>query len=151
VVGGNLSGMRMRSGHTVNHGRKFALLTCALFALPVVAVPYMHTAFGLNWWPAVGLLSLAAAAHQGWSANIFSTPTDMFPSTAISTVVGIGGAVGAASGAVFTKFTGWVWSSHPFLIFLLASLSYVLALTIFHLMVPRLGAPIDPEMPLTTP
>jgi len=143
ILGGNLSGMRMRSGHSVNSGRKFAMLVCALLALPVVGVPYMHTLFGLNWWPAVGLLSLAAAAHQGWSANLFSTPTDMFPSTAVSTIVGIGGAAGAASGALFTKFTGWVWSSHPFLIFLLASLSYVLALLIFQGLVPRLGATVE--------
>jgi len=151
ILGGNLSGMRMRRGHSVNSGRKFAMLTCALLALPVVGVPYMHTLFGLNWWPAVGLLSLAAAAHQGWSANLFSTPTDMFPSTAVSTIVGIGGAAGAGAGALFTKFTGWVWSSHPFMIFFLASLSYVLALLIFQLMVPRLGAPSEPDMPITTP
>jgi ACS family hexuronate transporter-like MFS transporter len=151
ILGGNLSGMRMRHGHSVNSGRKFAMLVCALCALPVVFVPHMHAVFGLNWWPAVALLSLATAAHQGWSANLFSTSTDMFPSTAVSTIVGIGGAAGAASGAIFTKFTGWVWSSHPFLIFLLASLSYVIALAIFQLLVPRLGAPIESEAPPSTP
>ncbi len=143
VMGGALSGLQMRRGHTVNYGSKFAMLVCALAALPVMLVPYTHTLFGGNVWPAVALLSLATAAHQGWSANLFSTPTDMFPSTAISTVVGIGGAAGALGGAVFTKFTGAVWTSHPFLIFLLGSLAYLSALAIFQKLVPRLGAPID--------
>ncbi len=143
VMGGALSGFQMRRGHTVNYGRKFALLVCALCALPVMLVPYAHTLFGGNVWPAVALLSLATAAHQGWSANLFSTPTDMFPSTAVSTVVGIGGAAGALGGAVFTKFTGAVWTSHPFLIFLLGSLAYITALAIFQKLVPRLGAPAE--------
>jgi len=139
IFGGGLSGWRMKRGHSVDSGRKFVMLLCALLALPVMGVPYMHTLFGLNFWPAVALLSVATAAHQGWSANLFSTPTDMFPSAAVSTVVGIGGAAGALGGAVFTKFTGFVWVSHPFLIFLLGSLSYVVSLAIFQLLVPRLG------------
>ncbi len=143
IMGGGLSGLQMKRGHTVNYGRKFAMLVCALLALPVMLVPYMHTVFGANVWPAVVLLSLGTAAHQGWSANLFSTPTDMFPSTAVSTVVGIGGAAGALGGAVFTKFTGAVWSSHPFLIFLLGSLAYLSALAIFQALVPRLGAPTE--------
>ncbi len=143
ILGGALSGIQMKRGHTVNYGRKFAMLVCALLALPVMLVPYAHTIFGGNVWPAVALLSLATAAHQGWSANLFSTPTDMFPSTAISTVVGIGGAAGALGGAVFTKFTGAVWTSHPYLIFLTGSLAYVLALLIFDRLVPRLGVPTE--------
>jgi len=143
IMGGALSGMQMKRGHTVNYGRKFAMLVCALLALPVMLVPYAHTLFGANVWPAVVLLSLATAAHQGFSANLFSTPTDMFPSTSVSTVVGIGGAAGALGGAVFTKFTGAVWTSHPFLIFLLGSLAYLTALAIFHKLVPNLGTPAE--------
>ena len=143
ILGGALSGIQMKRGHTVNYGRKFALLVCALLALPVMLVPYAHTVFGGNVWPAVALLSLATAAHQGWSANLFSTPTDMFPSSAVSTVVGIGGAAGALGGAFFTKFTGAVWTSHPFLIFLSGALAYSLALLIFQWLVPRLGAPVE--------
>jgi ACS family hexuronate transporter-like MFS transporter len=86
------------------------------------------------------LISLAAAAHQGWSANLFSTPTDMFPSTAVSTVVGIGGAVGAAGGAVFTWIVKHFFSLHPLPIFALAASAYLIALAIFQLLVPRLGA-----------
>ncbi len=143
VMGGALSGLQMKRGHTVNYGRKFAMLVCALLALPVMLVPYAHTVFGGNVWPAVALLSLATAAHQGWSANLFSTPTDMFPSTAVSTVVGIGGAAGALGGALFTKFTGAVWTSHPFLIFLTGALAYLISLAIFQKLVPRLGAPAN--------
>ena len=143
IFGGALSGLQMKRGHTVNYGRKFALLVCALLALPVMLVPFCHTFFGTNVWPAVALLSLAAAAHQGWSANLFATPTDMFPSTAISTVVGIGGAAGALGGAVFTELTGAVWTSHPFLLFLLGSLAYLTALAIFHKLLPHIGSPVE--------
>ncbi len=139
ISGGWLSGMWMNRGHTVNSGRKFALLICAVSVLPIMLVPHMHVLFPTNAWPAIGLFSLAAAAHQGWSANLFSTPTDMFPSSAVSTVVGIGGAVGAVGGAVFTWLVSHFFSLHPLPIFLLAGFAYVIALAIFQLLVPRLG------------
>ncbi len=141
IAGGGLSGLRMKQGHSVNAGRKFAMLLCALAVLPIMFVPHMHALFPANPWPAIGLFSLAAAAHQGWSANLFSTPTDMFPSTAISTVVGIGGAAGALGGAIFTWIVSHYFALHPLVIFLMASFAYVTALGIFQLLVPRLGAP----------
>jgi len=146
IAGGWLSGYRMNHGHTVNSGRKFAMLICAVCVIPILAVPHMGQLFPTNPWPAIALFSLAAAAHQGWSANLFSTPTDMFPSTAISTVVGIGGAVGAAGGAIFTWIVSHYFSLHPMIIFTLAAFAYVLALAIFQILVPRLGAPLDPEL-----
>jgi ACS family hexuronate transporter-like MFS transporter len=91
IGGGNLSGWWMRRGHTVNAGRKFALLVTALAVVPIVFVPHLDKLFPHNAWPATLIIALAAAAHQGWSANLFSTPTDMFPSTAVSTVVGLAG------------------------------------------------------------
>src|ERR1700761_4149769 len=136
IAGGWLSGFRMKHGHSVNSGRKFALLVCALAVVPILLVPRMHQMFPTNPWPAIALFSLAAAAHQGWSANLFSTPTDMFPSTAISTVVGIGGAAGAGGGALFTMVVSHYFSLHP--------------LIIFQILVPRLGAPSAPEIPLNT-
>ena len=139
-AGGGLSGWRMKQGHSVNYGRKFALLVCALAVLPVVLVPHAGQLFPHNSWPAVALIALAAAAHQGWSANLFSTPADMFPSTAVSTVVGIGGAVGAVGGATFTWIVKRYFSLHPLLIFAMAGSAYLIALIIFQLMVPRLGA-----------
>ena len=122
---GSLSGWRMNQGHTVNSGRKFAMLVCALCVLPVVFVPHMSALFPANAWPATLLIALAAAGHQGWSANIFSTPADMFPSTAVSTVVGIGAAAGALGGAAFTWVVKHNLSLHPLLVFSMAAGAYV--------------------------
>ncbi|MBN9616987.1 MAG: MFS transporter [Acidobacteriales bacterium] len=140
IAGGWLSGFLMNRGYGVNAGRKIALLICALCVMPIMLVPHMGVLFPTNAWPAIGIFCLATAAHQGWSANLFSTPTDMFPSTSISTVVGIGGAVGAAGGAVFTWIVSHFFSLHPMFIFVLAAFAYVTALVIFQLLVPRLGA-----------
>jgi MFS transporter, ACS family, aldohexuronate transporter len=139
IAGGWLSGFRMTHGHSVNSGRKFALLICALCVLPIMLVPHMHVISPHNAWPAIALFCLATAAHQGWSANLFSTPTDMFPSSGVSTVVGIGGAAGAAGGAIFTWLVSHYFSLHPLFIFTLAAFAYVIALAIFQLLVPRLG------------
>jgi ACS family hexuronate transporter-like MFS transporter len=142
-LGGGLSGLRMKRGHTVNSGRKFAMLVTALCVLPLMLVPHMHKLFAHNAWPAVGLFALAAAAHQGWSATLFTTPTDMFPSTSVSTVVGIGGAVGSLGGALFTILVSHLLSLHPLVIFALASGAYVTSLLIFQLLVPRIGAHVE--------
>ena len=139
ICGGALSGALMKRGYSVNGGRKTAMLICALAVTPIIFVPQLGTMFPTNPWPAVLLIALAAAAHQGWSANLFSTPTDMFPSTAVSTVVGIGGAVGAAGGATFTWIVKHYFSLHPLLIFALAASAYLVSLAIFQLLVPRLG------------
>ena len=138
IFGGWLSGSRMKVGHSVNYGRKFAMLICALAVQPLMLVPFLHTHFPGNMWPAVAIIGLAAAAHQGWSANIFSTPSDMFDSTAVSTVVGIGGASGALGGAIFTYIVKGMWTSHPLFIFVIAALAYPAALGIFQLLVPHL-------------
>ena len=140
IAGGSLSGWWMNRGHTVNSGRKLAMLVCAQAVVPVVLVPHMGALFPSNAWPATLLIALAAAGHQGWSANIFSTPADMFPSTTVSTVVGIGAATGALGGAAFTWIVKHNISLHPLLVFSLAASAYVVALAIFQLLVPRLGA-----------
>jgi ACS family hexuronate transporter-like MFS transporter len=139
IAGGGLSGLLMNHGFTVNSGRKIALLITATCVLPIMFVPWMHTVSPHSAWPAIGLFSLAAAAHQGWSANLFATPTDMFPSTSVSTVVGLGGACGAAGGAAFTWLVKEYFSLHPLPIFVLAAFAYLLALAIFQILVPRLG------------
>ena len=145
VAGGWLAGFRIKRGHSINSGRKFAMLVCACAALPVMLVPYAHRLFPGNVWCAVGLLAVAVAAHQGWSCNLFSTPSDMFPSTSVSTVVGIGSAAGAVGGAIFTQITKIIWTTHPFLIFLMGALAYLIALAIFQKLVPHIG---DPEVAL---
>jgi len=139
IGGGWLSGFLMKRGHSVNFGRKTAMLVTAICVVPIVMVPHMSTLFPHNAWPAIGLFCLATAAHQGWSANIFTTPGDMFPSTAISTVVGIGGAFGAAGGAIFTWLVKRNLSLHPMTVFVAAGSAYVLAWIVFQLLVPRLG------------
>ncbi len=141
IAGGWLSGMLMNRGYSVNAGRKFALAVMAICVTPLMLVPYLHSISPHNAWPVIGLFSLAAAAHQGWSANLFSTPTDIFPSTAVSTAVGIGGACGSAGGALFTWFVKHFFALHPIPFFVTAALAYLCALLIFQLMVPRLGAP----------
>ena len=138
-LGGGLSGQRIKRGHTVNSGRKFAMLVTSLCVLPLMLVPHMHKLFMHNAWPAVALFALAAAAHQGWSATLFATPTDMFPSSSVSTVVGIGGAVGSLGGALFTVLVSHLLSLHPMVIFTLASSAYVISLLIYQLLVPRIG------------
>ena len=139
IAGGWLSGFLMKHGYSVNSGRKIAMLICALCVTPIVLVPHMHTLFPNNAWPAIGLFCLATAAHQGWSANLFSTPSDMFPSTSLSTIVGLGGAAGAAGGAIFTWIVSHVFDVHPMTIFLMAAAAYITSLAIFQLLVPRLG------------
>ena len=149
IFGGTLSGWRMNRGHSVNSGRKFAMFAMAILVLPLVFVPHMGALFPHNPWPAALIIALAAAAHQGWSANLFSTPSDMFPATAVSTVVGIGGAAGAAGGAAFTWVVKHNLSLHPLLVFSMAASAYLVSLAIFQLLVPRLGAPAEPELPLS--
>jgi ACS family hexuronate transporter-like MFS transporter len=116
------------------------MLSMAVLVLPLIFVPHMGALFPANPWPATLLIALAAAAHQGWSANLFSTPGDMFPSTAVSTIVGIGGAAGAVGGAAFTWVVKRNLSLHPLLVFSLAAAAYLISLAIFQLLVPRLGA-----------
>ncbi|HWB33128.1 MAG TPA: MFS transporter [Acidobacteriaceae bacterium] len=139
IFGGSLSGWLMDRGYSINGGRKLAMLAMAVLVLPLVLVPHMGALFHTNPWPATLLIALAAAAHQGWSANLFSTPGDMFPSTAISTIVGIGGAAGAVGGAAFTWIVKRNLSLHPLFVFSVAAAAYLVSLAFFQLLVPRLG------------
>lgn len=91
-------------------------------------------------WLAVGLIALAVAAHQGWSANMFTIATDMFPSSAVGTVVGLGGMLGAVGGLLFAKLTGYVlqWTDSYMAIFIVAGFADLAALAIIHMLVPNL-------------
>ena len=150
IFGGSLSGSLMARGRSVNSARKLTMLTMALCVMPVIFVPHMSQIFAANAWPATLLIALAAAAHQGWSANLFATPGDMFPSTAVSTVVGFGGACGALGGACFTWIVKKNLSLHQLLVFSMAAGAYIVALAIIQLLVPRLGA-THPTNPPTDP
>jgi ACS family hexuronate transporter-like MFS transporter len=136
VGGGYLSSALIKRGWTINAGRKTAMLVCALCVVPV-----MLAAFATNMWTAVLLISLAAAAHQGWSANIFTLASDMFPRRAVGSVVGIGGMAGAVGGMLFSAATGYVllWTHSNYVpVFIVCGSVYLIALLIIHLLVPRL-------------
>ena len=140
VVGGWLSGYLINRGFTVDAGRKIAMLICALLVIPVIFVPHFGDLFPHNAWPATMLIALAASAHQGWSANLLSTPGDLFPSSTVSTVVGVGGAAGALGGAAFTWIVKRNLSLHSLLVFSMAAGAYIVSLALFQLLVPKLGA-----------
>jgi MFS transporter, ACS family, hexuronate transporter len=91
-------------------------------------------------WGAVLLIGLAAAAHQGFSANLFTLTSDMFPSQAVGSVVGIGGMAGAIGGMLIAKVIGYTlqWTGRYMVPFLIAAIAYPVALAIIHLLTPRL-------------
>lgn len=136
VGGGWLSGALIKRGFSVNWGRKIAMLAAALLIVPTMMAPRAGSL-----WVAVGIVSLAAAAHQWWSANLFTTASDMFPRAAVASVVGLGGFAGAMGGVLFQRITGRVLeatNNNYGVIFVVCGLAYVVAWTIVHLLAPRL-------------
>src|SRR5712692_76377 len=136
IGGGWLSSMFIKRGFTINRARKTAMLLCALAVTPIVFASNVK-----NLWVAVGLVGLAAAAHQGWSANIFTMASDMFPRRAIGSVVGIGGMAGAFNGATMAVIVGYilqVTGGNYKIPFFIAGSAYLVALLIIHLLVPRI-------------
>jgi ACS family hexuronate transporter-like MFS transporter len=109
--------------------------------VPVFAAPYIH-----NLWVVVALVGLATAAHQGWSANLFTLPSDMFPKAAVGSVIGIGGMSGAIGGVLLQLATGYIVKvTNSYVpLFVIACVAYLLALTIIHGITPKLApAQID--------
>ena len=135
VAGGWLSSSLIKRGWSVNAGRKTAMLICALCVTPIVFASSVD-----NQWVAVLIVGLAAAAHQGWSANIFTTASDMFPRKAVGSVVGLGGMAGAIGGMLIAKAAGYVleFTGSYVPLFIIAGSVYLLALLIIHLLAPRL-------------
>ena len=135
IGGGWLSGWFLKRGWTVNRARKTAMLVCAISVLPV-----MMAAKVSSLWLAVLLVSIAAAAHQGWSANLFTLTSDMFPRKAVGSVVGIGGTAGAVGGMFISLLVGAILQSTKSYvpIFIMAGFMYLVALAVIHLLVPRL-------------
>ncbi|MDB4875055.1 MAG: major facilitator superfamily 1 [Gemmatimonadetes bacterium] len=144
VFGGWLSGAFIKRGFSVNAARKTTMLIAALAIVPTMVAPS-----ATNMWLAVAIVSVAAAAHQWWSANIFTLASDMFPQFAVGSVVGIGGFFGAFGGVLFQRATGWVLQrngSNYTPIFVVCGLAYVAALLVIHLLAPRLQrVTIGPE------
>ena len=107
IGGGWLSSALIKRGWTVNAGRKTAMFVCALAVLPM-----MFASGARDLWVAVGLISIAAAAHQGWSANLFTLASDIFPRHAVGSVVGLGGMAGAVGGMTIAWVTGQIFAVH---------------------------------------
>lgn len=135
VGGGWISSSLIRHGKTVNAGRKTAMLICAVGVIPVVFAYRVHST-----WSAVLLIGLAAACHQGFSANLFTLPSDMFPNRAVGSVVGIGGMAGAFGGLLIASLVGHVleWTGSYMIPFLIAGSAYSLALGVIQILAPRL-------------
>jgi ACS family hexuronate transporter-like MFS transporter len=136
VSGGYFSGLFIKRGWTVNRSRKTAMLIAAVLVVPTIFAPGAP-----NMWVAVALVSLAAAAHQAWSCNLFTSVSDMFPKKAVASVMGIGGFAGAMAGMLVQRGTGYlldVSRSNYGLIFGIAGTAYLVALLLFHLLVPRM-------------
>lgn len=143
IAGGWLSGRLMKSGMSANKARKLTMLVCAFCVLPIIFATSVP-----NLWVSVLIIGVAAAAHQGFSANLFTVPSDTYPRFAVGAVIGIGGTVGAIGGALSAKMTGFLLSLESFTIFgvtmqnytpifILAGGAYFLALLSVHLLSPR--------------
>jgi ACS family hexuronate transporter-like MFS transporter len=135
IGGGWLSSRFMQRGMSLNAARKTTMLICALCAVPVAFAMYAD-----NVWVAVLLIGVATAAHQGFSANLYTLPSDVFPRSAVGSVIGIGGMVGGIGGMAMAKYAGWVLdeigSYTP--IFVVAGSAYLLALLVVHLLAPKM-------------
>lgn len=136
IGGGWLSSWLLKRGWTLNAARKTAMLVCAAAVLPIMLASSVSSL-----WVAVGIVGLAAAAHQGWSANLFTLVSDTFPRRAVGSVVGFGGMAGAIGGMLVAKVTGYLleWTGSYTPVFLIAGTAYFIALAIIHALVPRLG------------
>ena len=130
-----MSSTLMKNGASINKARKLTMLVCALLAVPVIFASYASSV-----WLAVLIIGVATAAHQGFSANLYTLPSDVFPRGAVGSVVGIGGMLGAFGGMVFSKYIGNVLESigtyAP--IFLVAGSAYLIALLVVHLLTPKM-------------
>ena len=135
IGGGWLPAPFRRLGLSPNYARLAAMLVCASLVVPIFTAAHVKSL-----WTAIALIGVAAGAHQGWSANLFTTSSDMFPRNAVGVVVGIGGMAGSVGSALFAFFAGHVLQlTHSYrILFGIASSSYLLALVIMYLLAPGL-------------
>jgi MFS transporter, ACS family, hexuronate transporter len=142
VCGGWLPRGYMRLGLALKPARLAAMLTCACCVVPIAVAGRLESV-----WFAVGLLSLAAAAHQGWSANIFTTASDMFPAAYVGTVVSFGQVAGSIGGAIFQPVAGHILQlTHSFVpLFLFSAFAYLLALLLLRTLAPGLRRALSVE------
>ena len=144
IAGGWLSGYFINRGWPLYKARRTALFIFAICALPMLAAQWMGT---FNYWYAVIIIGLAASAHQAWSANIFTTVSDMFPKRAVASVVGIGGMIGSFGGIIIAKTAGLLLDHYDaigkietgyYIMFIICALAYLIAWVFFRLLVPKM-------------
>ena len=144
VFGGWLPLNFIKKGWPVYRSRKTSMLIYAACALPVVFAQYLGS---INMWMAIIIIGFAAAAHQAWSANIFTTTSDMFPKKAVASVTGIGGMAGALGGMLIAKLAGLMFDHFKalgkietgyYIMFIICGFAYLLAWIIMHLLAPRM-------------
>jgi ACS family hexuronate transporter-like MFS transporter len=135
IAGGWLPARLLRAHWSVNRARKTAMLVCALAVVPII-----KAATAGQLWLAVALLGVATAAHQGWSANLYTVASDLFPKRAVASAVGIGGFGGAVGGMVIATFTGFIlqFTGSYAPVFVIAACAYLVALLLLQLLVPRI-------------
>ncbi|WP_354015296.1 MFS transporter [Dyella japonica] len=135
IAGGWLAGAFIKHGMNVNRARKTAMLICALMVVPVI-----FAAKASHLWLAVALVGLATAGHQGWSANVYTLTSDLFPRHAVASVVGMGGFAGAVGGMLISTVIGLLLQATGSYVpvFLLAGGAYLVAWLVVQLLVPRL-------------
>jgi len=135
VAGGWISSAMLHRGKSVNASRKTAMLVCAVCVIPIVFAPNVAST-----WGTVLLIGLATAAHQGFSSNLFTLPSDMFPTKAVASVVGIGGMAGAVGGMLIAKIVAYLlqWTGSYTIPFLMAGCAYLVALGAIQILAPKL-------------
>jgi ACS family hexuronate transporter-like MFS transporter len=134
VFFGWLSSQFMKIGWDLNRARKTTMLICALCVVPIFFAAQTH-----NIYIATVLIAIAAAAHLGWSANVYTFASDLFPKSAVAMVTGIGGFSGAVGGAVLAAMAGPIRVQFGYLpLFLIAGSTYLIALLIINLLVPKM-------------
>jgi MFS transporter, ACS family, hexuronate transporter len=134
IIGGWVTGFLASRGWTVTRARKTGMFVFALFVMPISFVTWGSD------WTAVLLIGLAGAAHQAWSANLFTTVSDMFPKRAVATLIGVGTTAGSLGGMLFPIITGMVldkFTNGYAIIFGFCSIAYLIAFAINHLLAPR--------------
>jgi ACS family hexuronate transporter-like MFS transporter len=136
VGGGYLSSTLIARGTSPNVARKSTMVLCAACVAPIFMVPFVH-----QLWIVVALMGLATAGHQGWSATLFTLPSDMFPKSAVASVTGIGGMAGGVGGVLLQLGAGAILTfTHSYVsLFVMACLAYPLALLIIHSFTPKLA------------
>ena len=144
IFGGWLPMYFIKNGWTVFRSRKTSMLIFAFCVVPVIFAQWLGA---INMWLAVIIIGVAASAHQAWSANIFTTVSDMFPKKAVGSVTGIGGMAGAVGGILIARLAGKLFDHYKalgqletgyYIMFFICGSAYLIAWLIMHLLAPNM-------------